>query len=116
MTKDKNPYGAPDVGAINQSGDLVGGLLWRAILTIFGLMIAFAILGGLLGWTLGVAAPNYYETVFSNAATRPGFDPTQIGLGLGITQGAVVGLVIGCVAVLSVAIIRSRKKTDTKSN
>ena len=66
--------------------------------------VVFAIIGGLLGYGLGVMLPDYYRTVFQ---IPPGiaYQPTHIGLGLGITQGLAAGLVIGQVIVVTVVTV-----------
>lgn len=107
MSKSANPYSAPDAESAPSSNQF-GGLLWRSVLTIVGSMILIGIIGGLLGMLLGIVAPEYYRTVFSNAAQGPAFSPVQLGLGLGATQGAGVGLVVGCVSVIAVSIFRKR--------
>ena len=69
--------------------------------------LGFAIGGGLIGYTLALVAPAYYRGVFSSGR-EPWFDPVQVGLGLGITQGAVCGVIVGSVVVLAVAWYNSR--------
>jgi len=71
-----------------------------AIIVVCG--VCFGIAGGLLGFTLGFGAPAYYRGVFR--ATEPGFNPVQVGLGLGITQGLICGMFIGSVVVVAVAL------------
>ncbi|HJP82746.1 MAG TPA: hypothetical protein VJ835_04500 [Fimbriimonadaceae bacterium] len=68
-----------------------------------------AFVGGLLGFGLGLFAPDLYRAWF-----RPGpyledkpYDPLQLGIGLGIIQGLVAGFVLGCV-VLIVSAIRNK--------
>jgi hypothetical protein len=63
-----------------------------------------AIIGAGTGYTLGTFAPAFYRTLFRNG-NAPTFDPVQMGLGLGLTQG----LVVGCVVVLAVAWYNSRR-------
>ena len=69
--------------------------------------VAFAVLGGLFGYAMGIFVPDYYRLVFRS---HPGvqFDPAQVGLGLGLTQGLAVGLFIGLVTVVAVVWFRSR--------
>ena len=47
--------------------------------------------GGALGYALAVLSPAYYRGVFQ-AGRAPGFDPVAVGLGLGISQGLIAGL------------------------
>ena len=69
--------------------------------------LAFAALGGVLGYAMGTFAPDYYRIVFR---IPPGveLDPAHVGLGLGLTQGLAVGLIIGLVIVVAVAWYKSR--------
>ncbi len=80
----------------------------KAYLIIFTSALGFAILGGLIGYGLGRLVPNYYRSVYERGHA-PGFDPVQVGLGLGITQGLAVGLVIGTIVVLAVAFAHRRR-------
>lgn len=66
---------------------------------------AFASIGALAGYGLGVAAPDYYRTVFR---VSPEASMTQVGLGLGVTQGFAAGLVTGLAIVATVAWYNSR--------
>lgn len=67
-----------------------------------------ALVGMLIGLTLGINAPGYYRTVF-RGGNSPDFNPEQVGIGLGLTQGVIAGLVIGCVVVLAVSWHNSRR-------
>ena len=78
-----------------------------AIIAASGASCAF--LGGLLGFLLGIAVPEYYRTVFGRG-NAPGFDPVAVGVGLGTTQGLVGGLVIGVLVVFVVAWYNSRQR------
>ena len=69
--------------------------------------IAFACLGGVAGYALGIFVPDYYRLVF-RIPEGVAISPTQAGLGLGITQGGAVGLIVGLVIVLAVAWYNSR--------
>ena len=68
------------------------------------------LLGALLGWALGRFAPGYYRTVFPGAARDPLFDPVEVGVGLGVTQGAVLGFVGSLVVVLGVLWFQRRSE------
>ena len=70
--------------------------------------LAFAAIGGVLGYAMGTLAPDYYRIVFR---IPPGIelDPAQAGLGLGLTQGLAAGLFVGLVIVLAVVWYRSRE-------
>jgi hypothetical protein len=83
------------------------------VLRGFGIVLLSAVLGALIGcgigYTLGVVTPAYYRGVFSTG-NSPGFDPVQVGSGLGFTQGLVAGLLVGCVVVLAVAWFNARRQ------
>ena len=79
----------------------------RGFIITMGSGLAFAVIGGLLGYVMGTFAPDYYRIMFH---IPPGIelDPKQAGLGLGLTQGFAAGLFIGLVIVVAVAWYRSR--------
>ena len=69
--------------------------------------IAFGCFGALAGYALGSVAPDYYRIVF-RIPSDIAINPAQAGLGLGVTQGCVSGLIIGLVIVVAVAWYNSR--------
>ena len=78
--------------------------------------IAFAAIGGVLGYAIGTFAPDYYRIMFHIPPSIE-LDPVQAGLGLGLTQGLAAGLVIGLVIVVACAWYRSRltnRSTEAK--
>lgn len=86
----------------------------RGFAVIVASAVAFSGAGAAIGWALGNGAPSYYRAMFLPPdAWRPGgtipanFDPVQIGIGLGVSQGAVAGLVAGCVVVLAASLRRT---------
>ena len=80
----------------------------RAFGIVAGSAAVCAAIGATLGLLLGTFAPGYYRTVF-RYGDAPDFNPTQIGFGLGLTQGLIAGLAVGCVFVLAVAWYSSRR-------
>ena len=64
--------------------------------------IAFAVGGCLIGYGLARLAPGYYRGVLSSGR-ETWFDPVAVGIGLGLTQGLLCGLILGAVVVLAVA-------------
>jgi len=64
--------------------------------------IGFAAIGGMLGYALGVLAPDYYRIMF-RIPTRYEGDLVQLGVGLGLTQGFAAGLLVGLAIVVVVA-------------
>jgi hypothetical protein len=68
-------------------------LIWSA-----GVTLASAAIGTFSGWLMGALMggfnPGYYVAIFG-AERTPGFDPYEVAVGLGITQGAGAGLGVG---------------------
>jgi hypothetical protein len=56
------------------------------------------------------ACPGYYRTVF-RYGDSPDFNAVEVGVGLGLTQGLMAGVAVGCVVVLAVAWHGSRRRT-----
>jgi putative addiction module component (TIGR02574 family) len=80
----------------------------KGFLIIILSALAFALGGGLIGYTLAVAVPSYYRTVF-RSGNEPWFDPREVGIGVGTTEGGMCGLAVGAVVVLAVAWYNSRR-------
>ncbi len=59
---------------------------------------------GCIGGLLGRLAPEYYRTVFRSIPAD--LDLAKVGFGLGLTQGFIAGVAIGCVMVIGLAIAR----------
>lgn len=98
-----NPYTVPQSSQQQASPAIA---LWISA-CIFGSMIAGSLLGVAIGICIGRFAPGYYRTVFS-AHSDPAFDAISMGIGLGLTQGAVGGAVIGVTSVALFLWYRSR--------
>jgi len=69
--------------------------------------IAFGLVGSLIGYAMGVYAPDYYRVVFRLPEVME-LNPIQLGVGLGLTQGLGTGIVVGLVIVVVVAWYNSR--------
>ena len=80
----------------------------RGFAIIIGSAIFFAVAGGAIGYLLAITIPQYYRDVF-RAGQNPDFDPVAVGLGLGITQGAIAGLLVGAIVVIAVTWYNVRK-------
>ena len=79
--------------------------LLRGFLIVLCAGAAGALLGLILGGLMGTFVPDYYHAVFGN----PELNAVQVGTGLGLTQGFGVGVAVGCVVLLAVAISHRRK-------
>ena len=55
--------------------------------------IVFACIGGATGALIANVAPEYYRTVF-RYRDLASFNPLQVGIGLGVTQGIWAGVAI----------------------
>ena len=82
--------------------------IFRGFLIIVLSCVAFAGAGLANGYGLAVFVPNYYRSVFVHGR-EPWFDPIVVGIGQGLTQGSVCGLVVGCVVVLATAWYNARR-------
>jgi hypothetical protein len=64
-----------------------------SLLTVLVSSITFACVGAVVGATIGTVAPEYYRSVFRHGDS-PNFNPLQVGIGLGATQGVAFGVAI----------------------
>lgn len=104
-----NRYAAPPPDpALHDSarGPLTVG---RGFAIVLASGAGFAVGGAAVGLALATLLPGYYRGVLPSG-NAPGFNPVQVGLGLGASQGLGTGLVIGCVVVLAVAIANFRRR------
>jgi hypothetical protein len=62
--------------------------------------------GGAIGYALARLTPSYYRSVFPGGES-PAFDPVQVCIGLGVSQGLIAGLVVGSIVVLAVGFFRA---------
>ena len=104
-----NPYATPQ-----QSHDPVQlpapGLQYgRAFAIVLITGAVFAVAGAAIGCALGALIPEYYRTVF-DAGDSPSFHPVRVGFGLGLSQGGIVGLLVGCAVVIAVGLSHRRKQ------
>ena len=83
-------------------------LMRNGLILIFFAVLFFAVAGALAGWALGAFAPDYYRINLNFEKGEA--DAGQVGIGLGATQGAMAGLIAGCVVVLATAWFKSRVK------
>ncbi|MHB1036726.1 MAG: hypothetical protein ACYC35_07200 [Pirellulales bacterium] len=76
-----------------------------AIIAAFG--SGLAAVGAFLGFGLGVLAPDYYRGVFGGGEQLD-FNPVDVGIGLGCSEGLLAGAVVGTVVVVALAWRRAR--------
>ena len=84
-----------------------------ALTTVIVTGIAFACVGAIIGATIGTFAPGYYRTVFRHADLT-NFNPMQVGIGLGVTQGFSAGIAIS-LAVLALLAWRDARAARPKT-
>jgi hypothetical protein len=65
----------------------------KSLVFVAGTALLFAIIGAVTGLLLGSYMPDYYIGVFE----LHGESPVQVGFGLGLTQGMILGSVVGVV-------------------
>ncbi len=97
---------------------VIAGLSWfkklrpyscvQALLIIAAFAIGFAAVGTLVGYGLGRFVPGYYRGVFSEGL-RPDFNPLDVGIGLGCSEGLLFGAVVGTAVVIVLTWRRSRR-------
>ncbi len=80
----------------------------KAFLVIFASAAAFSVIGTGVGLFLAMVSPRFYAAVFSSSG-YPGIDPFEVGFGLGLTTGGLVGIGVGAVVVISVAWYAARQ-------
>lgn len=75
-------------------GQLSWAACFRGVGILFGCAALAALLGGLVGLAIGVQAPGYYRSLV-RGGRLPDFNPIDVGIGLGTSQGAMVGMLCG---------------------
>lgn len=95
-----NPYSPPQTSpSLSRPITLA---TWRTVGFILLVGAVGALLGACVGGLLAWVTPDYYRQIFS-AASNSGFQPMQIGVGLGCIQGLGGGIVLGTVLVITQA-------------
>lgn len=68
--------------------------LTKAFLTVLLSMALGGVIGGGIGYAVGRFFPDALRVQFRHAA-QPEVDPVQVGTGIGIPQGVMLGAVVG---------------------
>ncbi len=105
VSMDAGPYQSPQ--SPSRDTPAAPRFFLLASLTVFGTAIVGSLLGGIFGSVIGALAPGYYRAVIRNSDAID-FDPVQVGLGMGISQGFVGGLAVGVVIVAMYCWMRMR--------
>jgi hypothetical protein len=108
------------VGAVVAAGlGWFGQLQWeacgRGLAILVGCAAVFAVGGGLVGLALGVFLPAYYRGVVSGGQ-QPDFNPVDVGVGLGTSEGVILGVLVGGLVVVALAWRRSRSSPPPTPN
>ncbi|RYG42239.1 hypothetical protein EON79_19315 [bacterium] len=73
-------------------------MISRALKTLVACTLAGIALGGLIGWGIGTVAPfTYINRMFGAAGP---IEAQQMGLGFGIINGSILGVVVGGLVLL----------------
>jgi hypothetical protein len=81
--------------------------LGKAFLVVVASSVVFAAIGGIIGYGIGSYMPGYYRSVFENGS-RADFNPVEVGIGQGITQGVVGGAIVG-LALVAIVVWRGKR-------
>jgi hypothetical protein len=71
--------------------------------------VLFATIGMGIGFGVGTFNPNYYQKLFNPDKMHQDFRPVDVGMGLGCTEGLVIGLFAGAFAAVGTAWHRKRR-------
>lgn len=102
-----NPYASPESRSPKALPSAPALTFLRAFSIVIASGLGFGGAGAMIGVLLGVGVPSYYRGVFAEG-DNPGFDPVQVGFGLGLSQGLICGVLVGMVVVLAVSHSRRR--------
>ena len=78
----------------------------RGIYMIVSSGFVFAVLGAIAGWVFSLVIPGYFRNVYD--ATDE--EIWQVAVGLGVTRGFILGIILASVVLLATAWYRSRIK------
>jgi hypothetical protein len=87
---------------VRQSPASMGMSIQRAFAIPGVTALVLGIVGAAVGYLLAESVPDYYRTVF-RIPDDSSVNLHQLGIALGLTQGFVVGLLLGAVVVLAIA-------------
>jgi hypothetical protein len=116
-----NPYESPrevsrEPGSkeLGSQGPSVAMTILRGFAITVASAAAFGVVGSVLGLLIGIAAPDYYHTVF-RVPSDADVDVLQVGFGLGLTQGVGTGIGVGLVIVVVVAWYNARVRRQSEA-
>lgn len=79
----------------------------QMILLLFGCSLGGGLIGTPIGWVIGKVSPGFVSGLFGG----PNYffeDPAQTGLGLGMVNGIIFGLLIGAFVII-MTVVRERR-------
>jgi len=83
----------------------------QMIAVIFGCAIAGGFIGTPIGWLVGVVSPGFVRGLFGGPENFID-DPRTTGIGLGIVNGIIFGLLTGAFVVVMSVIRENRRPND----
>jgi hypothetical protein len=83
--------------------------VFRGFAILIGSTFAGFIVGLVGGFIMGHLTPTYFITIW-RAENKPWFNPVEMAVAMGTTQGAIVGFIAGAIVVLAVAWYNSRRE------
>lgn len=84
----------------------------KGLVTVAGCTFGGGAVGGLLGYAIGAFAPDAYVAMFRLPLDGQ-ISPAEVGVGLGVGQGMILGAVIGILLVAIVTWFEVRTKQNS---
>jgi hypothetical protein len=88
--------------------------IWRWAVLFASLPFVFAAVGMGTGWGIGTWMPEYYRSTVNPRFIGPSFDPVTYGMGQGLTQGLVLGVIVAMAGGLLFSLIQAWRDHRTR--
>lgn len=83
-------------------------MIFKAVLAVLGCALLGMAFGGGVGYLLGILAPDFFRAILP--LTSEDADFVQIGVGLGIVNGSLLGTAVGTIVIGILTGIRFTKR------